>query len=70
MTKIIPHDIQQRVAEIVENTLNELQVLGMTRDGAARLLVIQGAIRLDDDEALHLLNSMRRGEGQYFDGRS
>jgi len=63
MTRIILHDIQQRVAEIVENVISELELVGMTRDGAARLLVIQGAIRLDDDEVLHLLNSMRRGAG-------
>ncbi|RWD17014.1 MAG: hypothetical protein EOS75_03800 [Mesorhizobium sp.] len=46
MTTIDPRQIQAR--EIIEDAISKLSAMGMTKDGAATLLCIQGAIRVED----------------------
>lgn len=41
-----PNDIERRVIEVIENTINELKVLGLSQDAAIELLLIQAAVRL------------------------
>jgi len=39
-------DPNEAVRALIERTLDELTEIGLTRSGAAELLVVQGAIRL------------------------
>ena len=39
---------QAKAVEIIEDAISQLCALGMTSDGAASLLVLQGAIRVED----------------------
>lgn len=41
-------DKQAEVRAIIENTLSELKAIGMSPDSAAALLVVQGAIRIEE----------------------
>lgn len=41
---------QAKVRDIIEDTMSQLCAVGLTPDGAAHLLVIQGAIRIEDRE--------------------
>ncbi|UYQ70664.1 hypothetical protein OF122_11320 [Pelagibacterium flavum] len=41
-------DKQAEVRAIIENTLSELKAAGMSPDNAAALLVVQGAIRIEE----------------------
>lgn len=41
---------QARAREIVEDAIAQLMDLGIEADGAAKLLVVQGAIRIKDRE--------------------
>ena len=50
--KISAHDTEARVIECVENALNELEALTMSRDGAVRLLLIQSAIEMPDARSI------------------
>jgi hypothetical protein len=43
-------DKNAEVRSIIENTLRQLVDLGMTPEGAAALLVVQGAIRIASPE--------------------
>lgn len=56
--------LQGKTAEIVEDAISQLMALGMKHDGAAYLLVIQGAIRIKDQErfkeALEFIAAERR----------
>ncbi len=49
---MMQHDIQKRVVEVIENTINELQVLGMKPENAVELLLIQAAIRMPNAAAI------------------
>lgn len=46
MTTIDPRQTQAR--EIIEEAMAKLRAMGMTADGAASLLCIQGALRVED----------------------
>ncbi|RUV97362.1 hypothetical protein EOA75_03935 [Mesorhizobium sp. M1A.F.Ca.IN.022.07.1.1] len=46
MTTTDPRQIQAR--EIIEEAMAKLRAMGMTADGAASLLCIQGAVRVED----------------------
>ncbi|RWE25234.1 MAG: hypothetical protein EOS41_12365 [Mesorhizobium sp.] len=45
-TTIDPRQTQAR--EIIEDAIRRLRAMGMTADGAASLLCIQGALRVED----------------------
>ena len=53
---MFPADIQRRVAEIVENSINELHELAMTRENAIRLLLIQAACRMSQADVRRALS--------------
>lgn len=39
-----------KVRDIIEDTISQLVAVGLTPDGAASLLVIQGMIRIEDKQ--------------------
>jgi hypothetical protein len=41
---------QAKVREIIEDTMSQLCAVGLTSDGAAALMVIQGMIRIEDPQ--------------------
>ena len=47
--------IQHVVRGIIERTIGSLQGVGMSHDGACNLLIVQGAIRLDEADPLKRL---------------
>jgi hypothetical protein len=51
-------DLNQRVRDVIEGAIGALVALGMDRAEAARLLAVQGIVRMADDaerESLHEL---------------
>jgi hypothetical protein len=40
--------LQKRIRDLIEGLIGDLGRLGMDRQNAARLMVVQGAIRLDE----------------------
>lgn len=38
----------QKVRDIIEDTISQLVAVGLTTDGAASLMVVQGMIRIED----------------------
>jgi hypothetical protein len=43
-------DPSAKVREIIETAMRDLQAVGLDHDGAASLLVVQGAIRIEGAE--------------------
>jgi hypothetical protein len=39
---------QNKVRDIIEDTISQLCAVGLTPDGAASLMVVQGMIRIED----------------------
>lgn len=44
--------LQGKAAAIIEDAISQLMALGMKLDGAAYMLVVQGAIRIEDPQKL------------------
>ena len=40
-------DLQAKAKGIIDSAVDQLMAMGMTRDGAAALLVVQGTIRIE-----------------------